>query len=261
MSVVTGASRGIGKEIARGLLQAGHTVVCISRDPERGEQARAELAAAGNLEWIAADLALKGEVRRIAPALRERGVDLLVNNAGVFMNDRRTTAEGLELTFAVNQMAPFLLVQELAPARTVNVGSEAHRRAPFELTDLQGERDYSGMRAYANSKFAMVLFSRELARRDRLAVCLHPGVVDTGLLDSYLQDVPWLLRIGAALVRPLFTSEAKAARGVLDIALDPELARHNGAYFTGGRTREPDEGARSDATALVWWEAVSALSP
>ena len=129
--------------------------------------------------------------------------------------------------------------------------------ALFDLLDLQGEENYRGLVAYANSKLAMILFTRELARRGTSAVVLHPGIVDTGLLQRYRLELPWPLRILMPLARPFLSSESKAARGVVRLALDPAFDRLSGSYFTGGHVREPAEDARSDATALVWWEALT----
>jgi len=172
-------------------------------------------------------------------------------------------------------MAHFLLTRELlellhasTPARVVNVSSEAHRRARFDLMDLQCETGYRGLTAYANSKLANILFTRELARRVEgsgiAAVTLHPGIVDTGLLGNYLREIPWIFRIFLPLFRRAITSEAHvAAEGVLRLAADmddAEIARHPGDYFTGGHVREPAPEALSPATAAVWWEAVGQVA-
>ncbi|MHC4940884.1 MAG: SDR family NAD(P)-dependent oxidoreductase [Planctomycetota bacterium] len=234
VAVVTGASRGIGLETARELERRGMQVIPVRRKE--------------------ADLSRMSEVRRLAAEL-PRPVSVLVNNAGVFESERVVTDEGLELTFAVNQMAPFLLTRELQPERVVNVGSEAHRQARFDLQDLQCENGYRGKIAYANSKLAMVLFTRELVRRGTPAAVLHPGVVDTGLLEAYREDLPWFFRLALKLM-PV-TTPARAAVGVADLACRPEL---DGSYYTGGHVREPAEAAQSDATALVWWEALSAIA-
>jgi len=278
VAVVTGASRGIGKEIARALLERRAHVIALSRNTERGQAAVEQLRReqGGEIEFIKGDLGRCAEVRRVAAAIRERtdSIHILVNNAGVFRNDRDLTPDGLELTFAVNQMAPFLLTRELeeplraaAPSRVITVSSEAHRQARFDLTDLQGAERYRGMTAYANSKLANILFTRELARRldgsGVTALSLHPGVVDTDLLRSYKRELPWVLRIFVPLLSRLFTSEARvAAQGVLTLAADradAELTRHAGAYFTGGHLREPAPDALSSATSALWWAALEQI--
>ena len=275
-ALVTGASRGIGLEVARGLLDRGAHVIAVSRDADRASRTAADLRRefGDRASMVVGDLARAAEIRRIAGEVRAatESLDILVNNAGVFMPTRRTTDDGLELTFAVNQMAPLVLTQELlgllrsSPhARVVTVSSEAHRRARFDLTDLQSERNYRGMTAYANSKLANILFTHEFVRRANAenisAVSLHPGVVDTGLLANYVREIPWIFRIFVPIFRRAVTSEAHvAAAGVLRLAADmpdDEIARHSGAYFTGGHPREPASDATSAATAAVWWETTA----
>jgi len=275
IALVTGASRGIGLEVTRGLLERGARVIAVSRDPERGKRTTDELDQRfpGQIELVTGDLGSVSETHRIADEVIEKTprLDILVNNAGVFTPQRQQTDAGLELTFAVNQVAPLLLttkllgpLRESPAARVVTVSSEAHRRARFDLTDLQMESNFRGMTAYANSKLANILLTSELARREAesniTAVALHPGVVDTGLLRNYIRDLPWIFRIFAPLFRGAVSMEAHAAaESVLRVAADMEdesLARQAGCYFTGGHVREPATDAQSEATALVWWEAV-----
>jgi NAD(P)-dependent dehydrogenase (short-subunit alcohol dehydrogenase family) len=246
----------------------------VSRDRKRGAAAVAELG--DGIEFVTGDLSRIAEVRRVAEAARGMtdSLHVLVHNAAVFMNDRETTEDGLELTFTVNQMAPFLLTDELlvllraaTRSRVVSVSSEAHRRARFDLTDLQLANRFRGMTAYANSKLAVILFTKELAHRLEgsgvACVALHPGVVDTELLQRYYREIPWFLRIFLPLLRPLYTSEARVAAGsVVRLAADlddDEIARHTGCYFTGGHVREPAPEARSSATAAVWFEALRTI--
>jgi NAD(P)-dependent dehydrogenase (short-subunit alcohol dehydrogenase family) len=178
--VVTGATSGIGQATAAALAGRGAQVVLVSRDRGRGEAAAAELAAAGGpaprLE--VADLASMGQVRTLADRLGalER-IDVLINNAGLMAGQRRVTADGFDEVFAVNHLAPFLLTNLLlgklavaGPARVITVTSDAHTAARLDLDDLQLERGWQSWRAYANSKLANILFTRELgpqARRQR----------------------------------------------------------------------------------------------
>ena len=191
--MVTGATSGIGKATASALAGQGAQVVLVSRDRARGEAAAAELAAAGGpaprLEL--ADLASMGQVRALADRLGSlERIDVLVNNAGLMAGQRRVTADGFDEVFAVNHLAPFLLTNLLlgklaaaGPARVITVSSDAHTAARLDLDDLQLEHGWQSWRAYANSKLANILFTRELARRLKgsgvTANCAHPGLVRT----------------------------------------------------------------------------------
>src|SRR6185503_1065534 len=192
--LVTGASSGIGRATARGLAVLGARLVITGRDRDRVADAAAEIRAAGGgpVDSFVADLSAQSEVRRLAgEVLRSVAqLDVLVNNVGGYWNTRHVTADGLERTFALNHLAPFLLTNLLldrlhysAPARVVTVSPQAHTMGRIDFDDLQGERSYSGARAYNQSKLANVLFSYELARRlgtrGVTANVLHPGVVNT----------------------------------------------------------------------------------
>src|SRR5438105_1169400 len=190
--LVTGGTSGIGKATAVGLARLGARVGITGRDTARAEAAAAEIRAASNnsaVDAFAADLSSRTEVRRLARECYAQ-LDVLVNNVGGFWAHRHLTADGLEHTFALNHLAPFLLTNLLldrltasAPARVVAVSSGAHARGRIDFDDLQGERDYSGQRAYSQSKLANVMFTCELARRLEgtgvTATVLHPGVVRT----------------------------------------------------------------------------------
>ncbi|HEY8086950.1 MAG TPA: SDR family NAD(P)-dependent oxidoreductase, partial [Polyangiaceae bacterium] len=170
--LVTGANQGIGKAAALALARQGARVVMVARNPDKGRAALADVEAASGsreVELIVADLSSQSEIRRAAEEYRSRHqrLDVLINNAGVFVPERHVTVDGLEETFAVNHLASFLLTRELlpllkasAPSRIVNVSSEAHRHARMTWEDLQfANRGYRGFRAYGQSKLANVLFT------------------------------------------------------------------------------------------------------
>jgi len=195
--LVTGATDGIGKQTAIELAKKGAHVIVHGRNPEKVEAVRqaVEKAGAAKAEAVAFDLASFKSVRKGAEEIAKRvdRLDVLVNNAGVFMNERVVTEDGFETTFQVNHLAPFLLTRLLIDsvlkgpgARVVNVSSIAHRRGRLTLDDLQRERNYDGYGAYAQSKLANVFFTLEFANRfppERItANALHPGVVGTKLL-------------------------------------------------------------------------------
>jgi retinol dehydrogenase 14 len=198
--LVTGGSSGIGKATALGLATMGAHLAITGRDRERTDSAAREIRAAGGgpVDILVADLSSQTEVRQLADEVLERlpRIDVLINNVGGYWKTRHVTADGLERTFALNHLAPFLLTHLLldrlthsSPARVVTVSSHAHAQGRIDFDDLQGERDYSGARAYNQSKLANVLFTYELARRlqatplpDQAVVTanvVHPGMVST----------------------------------------------------------------------------------
>ena len=197
VAVVTGASSGIGLHTALGLARAGMRVVMTGRDRARTEQARRwviERSGSDRVDMALADFSRLAEVRRLADEIlagHDR-LDVLVNNAGLVSPQYRLSADGYELTFAVNHLAPFLLTTLLldrlkasAPARIVTVASEAHRRNRLDIADMTRPADWTMMRAYGRSKLCNILFTRELASRlepdQVVATCLHPGMVATGI--------------------------------------------------------------------------------
>src|SRR6266852_1666663 len=196
--LLTGATSGIGKATALGLAQMGATVVMVSRDRARGEAAQAEIKTkSGNnaVDLLLADLSSQQSIRQLVENIQQRYTQLhvLINNAGASFPGRRETVDGLEMTFAVNYLAPFLLTNLLldmlkasAPARIVNVSSNSHAAGYIQMDDLQEEKHYRS--AYGQSKLALVMFTYELARRlqgtDVTANCLHPGFVATNFGQS-----------------------------------------------------------------------------
>ena len=269
--VVTGASSGIGRATALGLAAQGATVVLICRSEARGAAVLEEIerrSGTGSATLLAADLASQRQVRRVAAAFLARfdRLDVLVNNAGIAgAGTRVETGDGLERTFAVNHLAPFLLtglllerLTESAPARVVTVSSAAHRFYPIDLDDLQGERRYAGFSAYCRSKLANVLFTHELVRRLEgsgvTANCLHPGVVATGLF----RDAPSWLRF--LFASPLLRTPEGGADPVLHLATAPALAGVTGQYFVRRRPARPSRAARDAEAARRLWAASEALT-
>ncbi len=214
--VITGGTGGLGLQTALALAPMGARLVLIGRDPGRGKAAldllrrRFPGAAA---ETHLADLSRLDEVRRIARTLGEtlERIDVLVNNAGAIFNRRELTEDGLERTFALNHMGYFLLTELLwekllrsAPARIVNVASEAHRGARLDFSDLQSAKSYGAWKAYRRSKLCNILFTRELARRlagtGVTANCVHPGFCATGFGNN---TSGWFRRAGGARQAPV----------------------------------------------------------
>ena len=265
--VVTGASSGIGLWTARGLAERGATVCLVGRDAER-TRAHAEALSAA---WEVCDFARLEDVRRLARTLRSRfeAIHVLVNNAGLWLPSRRLSADGIEMTFQVNHLAPFLLTLELletlrrsAPARVVHVSSRLHEKErALRLDDLEfQERHYGGLRAYRQSKLCNVLFSNELARRlDRREVtsnAVHPGDVATNVVRTSV-PLQWLSDSIGKL--HLLTPE-EGARTSLHVASMPELRDQSGRYFAWCAPRAPNPVALDATLARELWNVSEAMT-
>jgi retinol dehydrogenase 12 len=241
--LVTGATLGIGKETAMGLARRGARVVIVGRDEARTRQTADWIAGEsgnGQGDFLVADLSSQAEVRRLALHFKDKypRLDVLVNNAGAIFTQREMTADGYERTWALNHLGQFLLTRLMldrlkasAPARIVNVASSAHTSATIDFDNLQGEKKFSGMRAYAQSKLANILFTYALARRltgeGVSANCLHPGVIATG----FGHNAPGLVKTLVTLARPFLTTPQKGAETSIYLAWSPEIANVSGKYF------------------------------
>lgn len=267
--LVTGATSGVGREAALALGRLGARVLVHGRDRERGEDVVDDLRSAGSPEprFFRADFRHLPEVRDLASAVsaNTRSLDVLVNNAGAYFRDGGLTAEGVERTFAVNHLAPFLLTNLLLPSipadgRVVIVASEAHRSGELRLRDVQTIADYDGFAAYARSKLANLLFTFELARRldDRTANCCHPGLVPG---SDLWRDAPIPIRaVMAALsvVPPVLTggvtrSPARGAETPAYLAASPAVEGATGEYFGKCEPIEPSAAAREELAARKLW--------
>ena len=270
--VVTGATSGIGEEIALGLTRAGARVVVVGRRRERGEatleRIRREVAGAAP-DLLLADLSVQAEIRTLAARLLERypAIRVLVNNAGIVNLRRELTADGLEATFAVNHLGSFLLTTLLldrlrasAPARVVNVASDAHRFGRLDLADLQNERSYRSMRVYGQSKAANLLFTQELARRlagSGVTVnAMHPGAVATRLG----QQNGAFARVLTRALSVFFRTPAQGADTAVWLATALELEGVSGRYFTSRREHVPAPHARDPEVARRLFEESERLT-
>jgi NAD(P)-dependent dehydrogenase (short-subunit alcohol dehydrogenase family) len=244
--LVTGSSDGIGKETVQELARQGHEVIVHGRT-----RARADGVVPGARVW-ACDFASLDAVRTAAAELPS-GIDVLINNAGVYRKERELTRDRHELTFQVNHLAHFLLTNLLLPslsegARIVNVSSQVHGSGEMSWDDLTGERGFSGYRAYAQSKLANILFTRELARRQSKASVntLHPGVIGTKLLRGGFGSMG-----GGSLEQGAETS--------VYLATSPQVQGVTGKYFVRCRETPPAPQALDDAAAARLWEISARL--
>jgi NAD(P)-dependent dehydrogenase (short-subunit alcohol dehydrogenase family) len=264
--VITGATRGIGRAAAVELAGGGAEVVLVGRERGRVEETAAAAKSAGGgapVHSHVADLTLMGEVRSLADELRERHerIDVLANNAGALFASRKVTSEGLERTFALNHLAPFLLtnllLDRLAGGRVITTASDAHTGGRLDLDDLQSERSYAAMRVYGTSKLCNILFTRELARREPelRANCFHPGVVRTGFGKN--ENGIWKLL--TTLGGPFFRSPQRGARSLVWLATSEEGGRLTGEYIENEKVAQPSGAARDPVLADGLWERSAAL--
>jgi NAD(P)-dependent dehydrogenase (short-subunit alcohol dehydrogenase family) len=269
--LVTGASGGIGRATALGLGALGAHLAISGRDRERTEGAAREIreAGGGQVDAIVGDLSSQSEVRRLADEVLHSlpRLDVLVNNVGGYWDTRHVTADGLEHTFALNHLAPFLLTNLLldrlmqsAPARVVTVSSNAQAMGQIDFDDLQGERSYSGARAYNQSKLANVLFTYELARRLQstsvTANALHPGVVSTSF---GAEDPRRIQRLLIPFLRPFMRSPAKGAATSVYLASAPDLEGVTGCFFTNRKPKRSSKRSYDEATAARLWQESAQL--
>ena len=269
--VITGATSGIGKAAAAALAQQGAEIIVVGRDPARAEATAAAIQADGAPppKVEIADLARLDQVRALAGRLDQTldRIDVLINNAGLVLNERQVTPDGYEHVFAVNHLAPFLLTNLLrpklgasAPARVITVSSDAHTAAKLDLDDPNLEHGWSSWRSYSNSKLANILFTRELAGRlDGTGVtanCLHPGVVRTG----FGRDARPLMRVGITIARPFMLSPERGADTIVYLASSPDVAAKTGGYYVKREPREPSAAARDDGLARGLWETSERLT-
>jgi len=273
VAVVTGANSGIGKVTVTALLRQGFRVIATARSRERGEAALADWKREmqdAKVELVLCDLSKLDSVHEAAKDIARRvdRIDVLVNNAGGIIGERRVTKEGVEETLAGNHLGPFVLTQDLlpliehaAPSRIVNVASDAHRSvSDMRWDDLQSANGYSSIKAYGQSKLANILFTRELARRlegkNVTVNAVHPGVVRT----RFGETGSALLRFGVALVRPFLIDEIKGADTSIWLATDPAVEGKTGGYYVKRKLVTPTKAAQSDAGAKRLWDISEKLA-
>jgi NAD(P)-dependent dehydrogenase (short-subunit alcohol dehydrogenase family) len=262
--LVTGSSSGIGKVTARELAKMGATVVMVCRNRAKGEAAKAEIkeeSSNDQVDLIVADLSELSQVRRVANEFKQQYSQLhvLINNAGGVNGEHKVTTDGLELTFATNYLAPFLLTEQLldvlkasAPARIVNVSSNAHALGKIDFADLQGTRKYSSAKAYSQSKLAQIYFTYELA--DQLkgtgvtVNALHPGPVNSNFNNGMKG---FMHAIGVLFYLIMGIDAEKGAQTTLYVATSPEVEGVSGKYFSQSKQgKETPSSQRSYDVAI-----------
>jgi NAD(P)-dependent dehydrogenase (short-subunit alcohol dehydrogenase family) len=270
--VITGATSGIGEVAACQLAAAGARVVLIARDRARGAQAlqRLESVAPGkNHAAHYANLSRLAEMKRVAEtiAATEPQIDVLMNNAGAVFATRQVTGDAIELTFATNHIAYFVLthfllerVKATPGARIVSTASDAHKRAKLDFDDLTFEKGYSGFAMYGRSKLMNILFTRELARRLQgtgvTANCLHPGFVNT----RFGEGNGGLASLALRGAKKFALTPEEGAKTLVYLASSPEVAGVSGQYFHDCKPVAPSEEAQNDADAKRLWDVSAQLA-
>jgi NAD(P)-dependent dehydrogenase (short-subunit alcohol dehydrogenase family) len=265
--LITGATNGIGLAAAEAFVALGANLAIIGRSKSRTRVAAARINAAAKggatVATFVSDLSSQACVRRLAAEVLARypRLDVLVNNAGAVYRERQLTTDGIELTWAVNHLAPFLLttllldrLKESAPARIITTASEAHQGAHIPFSDLNAERSYRSFGRYGETKLANILFTSELARRLKgtgvTANCFHPGLVATG----FNRNNGLLMALGMTILGPVSRSPQKGADTLVWLATSPDVANVSGGYFFDQQQRSPSPKAQDTETARWLWE-------
>ncbi|WPP49438.1 SDR family oxidoreductase [Catalinimonas niigatensis] len=270
--LITGANSGIGKITARELAKRGAHVIMLCRNEEKAERAKEDiLKVCGHdrVDIVLADFASTAQIREAADYINAHypHLDVLNNNAGLLMGSKREiTEDGFEMTFGVNHLAPFLLTYLLMDkvfaskrGNIINVSSEAHRIANLDFNNLQMEKNYGGLRAYAVSKLCNILFTHELAKRLQgthvVANALHPGGIATGLYEGVSGFFGTVMK----LTKPFLPGEEKGAETSIYLATSEEGYTANGKYFKNKKPASPTKVATNDYNARRLWEVSEAL--
>ncbi len=266
--LITGATNGIGKVAALELAKKGATVVIVGRNRAKTEETLNEIKTKSgnpNVEMLIGDLSVLADVRRIAGEFKSKHdrLDVLVNNAGAVFASRQETADGYEMTFALNHLSYFLLTNLLldvlkanAPSRIVNVSSEAHTNLALDFDDLQSKKSYAmgGFNPYGRSKLANVLFTYELARRlagtGVTANVLHPGLVASGFGKNNPGLMNWIMN----LVHLFAISEEKGAETIVYLASSPEVEGVTEKYWDKSKAVSSSQASYDEAAQKRLWE-------
>ena len=270
--MVTGANSGIGKAASLALSKMGATVVMVARSKERGEAARSEIIRKSQnnaVDLLLADLSSLESVRILASEFQKKYSELhvLINNAGLFNQRRRVTADGYENTLATNYLAPFLLtnlqldlLKASTPSRIINVSSVGHYNGHINFDDLNLENDYGGWRAYGQSKLALVLFTHELAKKLQgtgvTVNSVHPGTVATNIWTRPFGPVGFIM----ALPKLFMTSPEKGAETIVYLASSPDAKSLSGEYLEKLKVKKSSDESYNEEIAQRLWDVSAKLT-
>jgi len=264
--LVTGATDGVGKTTALELARRGFRVVMAARNDRKAEALKQEIAATAgttDVDYLVADLTSLRQVRLLGEAFRARHpvLDVLVNNAGVFLPRRTETEDGYETMCQVNYLSHFLLTQLLldrlesaTQGRIINLSSSVHSIGKFDVQNLQSEKHFSVLGTYAASKLFMLMFTEELAKRlagTRVtANAVHPGVVRTPMA----LHAPGVFRVLSYLSLPFSISPEKGAQTSVYLATSPEVGGVSGRYFTGSKETPSNNAFDTEQNRALLWD-------
>lgn len=267
--IITGSNSGIGKEAALNLAKSGHRILMLSRDSEKSERALDEIRSQSHNNQVFLIKADLSSPEAIASAVEKierdyETLDVLVNNAGIYKVKREENSDGVEMTFAVNFLATFLLSELLLEklrasgnGRVINVVSELYKRGTLDFSDLMLKKKYSAGDAYANSKLAAVLYTEKLAKQTKsegiTVNALHPGVLAT----STFRDYP---RIFTKLINIFLEDPQKGGERIAYLATSQEVADITGKYFYKTEEREIDTSVYGSETAEKLWRIAEELT-
>jgi NAD(P)-dependent dehydrogenase (short-subunit alcohol dehydrogenase family) len=264
--LITGATSGIGRATAVAIAKMGAKVIVAGRDEKRCQQTVNQIKdETGNyyVYYLLGDLSVQAQVRQLAADFHScyERLDVLVNNAGAVFFRRKLSADAIEMTFALNHLAYFLLTDLLldtlkasAPARIINVASNSHTGAHLDFDNLEFKRGYSPMRAYGRSKLANLYFTYELARRLKdtgvTVNAMHPGFVKTNMAANN----GWLVRLFLPLVHLSSLTPEEGARTIIYLASSPDVEAVSGKYFVREREVASDPASYDESAAKRLWE-------
>jgi NAD(P)-dependent dehydrogenase (short-subunit alcohol dehydrogenase family) len=269
--VITGATAGIGEVAALELARQGARIVFVARNPLKADAMLARLAIANDKAKHAAylgELSRLSEMKRVAGeiAAKEGTIDVLINNAGAIFAKRETTADGLEMTFATNHLAYFvvtdlLLANMAKDGRIVSTASNAHKAGKIDWDDLQSQKSYSSFRVYGTSKLENILFTRELARRIAgtgvTANCLHPGFVASSFGDNNGGLLGFVIGFAKKIAA---ISPEEGAKTIIYLASSPDVAGQSGGYYYKSKLDTPTADGRNDEYAKRLWDVTAKIA-
>ena len=271
--LITGATDGIGKETAFLFAEKGATLILIGRNLEKGKKTVSDIIQTtknSKIEYMQADLSIQANIRNLVEKFKAKydHLDILVNNVGGFFTERTETKDGLELTFALNYLCPFLLTNLLLQslkssqhARIINLSSSAHRYGKINFDDLQLKRNFFGLRAYQQSKLAIVLFTKNLAKKLKenhiIVNAIHPGIVKTNIAqqNNGIQEKAYKI-----LKNTIAISSERAAKFITNLAVSEKFSSISGEYFVKGKIRKSSKQSNDEKLAEKLWKLSLSLT-